>query len=309
MTEHAWSDFAKKDDATHIRECKCGETEIKDHSFDAGVVTKEATHLATGIKKFTCTDCGFVREDTIAKTTEHTFGEWKIEATVVGKHYRECACGERENGDCTYDEGVVTTEPTYEATGTKTYTCTACGGTKNETLDMLIKADEIVSPDNSEIKITAPEGSNAVLNENTVIEAEEVKDGVSEDVKANVQAVVGNDNAEILVSYDISLLLDGAAVQPGGQVEVTLPAPENAGDFDTLQVVYIDDEGNVTPCETRVNADGTVTFVTDHFSQYAIIGVQNSCPVVWILISAISVALITGAVVAVLVIKKKKGIA
>ena len=116
-------------------------------------------------------------------------------------------------------------------------------------------------------------------------------------------------NAEVLASYDISLILDGATVQPGGTVEVTLPAPENAAEFDTLQVVYIDDDGNVTPCETRVNADGTVTFVTDHFSHYAIVGVQNSSPVVWILISAISVALIAGAVVAVLVIKKKKGIA
>ena len=77
----------------------------------------------------------------------------------------------------------------------------------------------------------------------------------------------------------------------------------------TGNAVTFDDDGNVTPCETRVNADGTVTFVTDHFSQYAIIGVQNSSPVVWILISAISVALITGAVIVVLVIKKKKGIA
>jgi hypothetical protein len=308
-TAHEWSAWAKKDDKSHIRECKCGESETKAHTFDAGTVTKEPTHLETGVKKFTCADCGFVREDTIAKSTEHTFGAWKTEATVVGKHYRECACGEIEYAECTYDEGVVSVEPTYEVTGIKTYICTVCGGNKTETLDMLVKADEIVSPDNSEIKITAPEGSNAVLNENTVLKVEEVKDEVSEDVKANVQVVVENDNAEVLVSYDISLLLDGATVQPGGTVEVTLPPPENAGDFDTLQVVYIDDEGNVTPCETRVNADGTVTFVTDHFSHYAIVGVQNSSPVVWILISAISVALIAGAVVAVLVIKKKKGIA
>lgn len=306
---HEWSEWAKKDDQSHIRECKCGETEVKDHTFDAGVVSKEPTHMETGVKKFTCADCGFIREETIANTSNHTFGEWETEATVVGKHYRECACGEREIGDCAWDDGVVTTEPTYESTGTKTYTCTVCGGTKTETLDMLVKAEEIVSPDNREVKITTPEGSNAVLNENTVLKVEEVKGEVSEDVKANVEIVVGNDNAEVLASYDISLILDGATVQPGGTVEVTLPAPENASDFDTLQVVYIDDDGNVTPCETRVNEDGTVTFVTDHFSHYAIIGVQNTSPVVWILISAISVALIAGAVVAVLVIKKKKGIA
>jgi hypothetical protein len=173
---------------------------------------------------------------------------------------------------------------------------------------MLVKTDEIVSPENSEIKVTAPEGSDAVLDENTVLKAEEVKEPVSEEVKANI-AVVGGKNSEVLVSYDISLLLNGVNVQPGGAVEVTLPAPENAGDYSNLQVVYIDDEGNVTPCETRVNDDGSITFVTDHFSNYAIIGVKNSSPVVWIVISAVSVALIAGAVVAVLVIKKKKAIA
>ena len=309
LTEHEWSDWAKKDDKSHIRECKCGVTETKDHIFDAGTVTKEPTHIETGVKTFTCVDCGFVREDTLDKTPEHSFGEWKPEATVVGKHYRECACGKIENADCTYDEGVVTVEPTYEATGTKTYTCTACGGTKTETLDILVKAEEIVSPDNSDVKITAPEGSNAVLNENTVLKVEEVTDEISEDVKANIEVVFEDNNAEVLASYDISLLLDGVTVQPGGTVEVTLPAPENAGEYGNLQVVYIDDDGNVTPCETRMNDDGTITFVTDHFSHYAIIGVPGTSPVVWILISAISVALIAGAVVAVVIIKKKKGIA
>ena len=32
----------------------------------------------------------------------------------------------------------------------------------------------------------------------------------------------------------------------------------------------------MTPCETRVNEDGTVTFVTDHFSRYAIVGVNDA---------------------------------
>ena len=309
ITDHTWTNWNDNKNGTHTRSCRCNASETKNCNWDAGVVTKEATHLETGIKKFTCTDCNAVREDTIEKTAAHTFGEWTADITVVGKHHRECACGEIESAGCSYDAGVVTTEPTYESTGTKTYTCTGCGGKKTEALDMLVKADELVSPDNSEIKITTPDGSNAILNENTVIQIDESKDKISDEVKTNVIEVVGGKESSILASYDISLLLDGATVQPGGKVEVTLPAPENASDFDTLQVVYIDDEGNVTPCETRVNADGTVTFVTDHFSRYAIIGVQNTSPVVWILISAVSVTLITGAVVAVLIIKKKKGIA
>jgi hypothetical protein len=49
--------------------------------------------------------------------------------------------------------------------------------------------------------------------------------------------------------------------------------------------------------------------VTDHFSHYAIIGIPASSSIVWILISSVSVALIAAAVVGLLVIKKKKGIA
>ena len=38
----------------------------------------------------------------------HSFGEWTAEETVENKHYRECACGETETGDCAFDDGVVT---------------------------------------------------------------------------------------------------------------------------------------------------------------------------------------------------------
>ena len=273
---HGWSRWVKIDDKTHKKSCfVCEGTRTAAHNLDDGVVTKEATHLETGVKTFTCTDlCGYYYTEDIPKTAEHQWGEW-LNNNNNGTHTRYCRCGATETKDCTYDAGVVTTRPTYDTTGTMTYTCTACGGTKDVILDKLVQTDEIVSPDNSEIKITVSEGSNAVLYENTVLKIEEVEDEVAEDVKENVQVVIGNDNAEILVSYDISLILHGETVQPGGKVEVTLPALENADDYKTLQVVYIDDNGNVTPCETRVNADGTITFVTDHFSRYAIIGVQN----------------------------------
>lgn len=274
---HGWSRWVKIDDKTHKKSCLvCEGTRTAAHNLDDGVVTKEATHLETGVKTFTCTDlCGYYYTEDIPKTAEHQWGEW-LNNNNNGTHTRYCRCGATETKDCTYDAGVVTTRPTYDATGTMTYTCTACDGTKVEILDKLVKTDEIVSADNSEIKITVAEGSNAELYENTVLKVEEVKNEVDEDVKTNVQVVAGNDNAEILLSYDISLLLNGVAVQPGGKVEVTLPALENVDDYETLRVVYIDDDGNVTPCETRVNADGTITFVTDHFSRYAIIGVHNS---------------------------------
>ena len=74
----------------------------------------------------------------------------------------------------------------------------------------------------------------------------------------------------------------------------------------------IDDEGNVTPCETRINEDGTITFVTDHFSHYAIIGVNTDAnkglgtgAIVTIVIISIIVLSIGGFALVWFVIKKK----
>ena len=54
---------------------------------------------------------------------------------------------------------------------------------------------------------------------------------------------------------------------------VTIPAVEV--EYDTIKVVYIDDNGNFEECATTINEDGTITFETDHFSKYAVIGVNN----------------------------------
>ena len=64
----------------------------------------------------------------------HSFGEWTAEETVENKHYRECKRGEKETGDCSFDDGVVTQEPTHFEEGVKTYTCTVCERRKTESI-------------------------------------------------------------------------------------------------------------------------------------------------------------------------------
>lgn len=44
-----------------------------------------------------------------------------------------------EDGQHTWNDGEVTTEPTYTTEGVKTYTCTACSQTKTETIDKLTR--------------------------------------------------------------------------------------------------------------------------------------------------------------------------
>lgn len=132
---HSWSEWGQNDENTHIRSCRCDETQTEEHNFDDGVVIKWATHLAPGEIHFTCADCGYVKIGTLPALEEHEWGNWIDNKD--GTHTRSCICNETETQNCTWDAGVVTKQPTHYEEGMKTYTCTACGHTYTEDLPVL----------------------------------------------------------------------------------------------------------------------------------------------------------------------------
>ena len=122
------------------------------HKWDAGVVTKEPTYTSTGTKKYTCTNCGETKTETIAKLvcTSHVWDSGKVVTaptykTEGTKKYTCKNCGTTKTETiaklvCTshaWNSGVVIKEPTYMSTGTKKYTCTNCGTTKTSSIAML----------------------------------------------------------------------------------------------------------------------------------------------------------------------------
>ena len=123
------------------------------HKWNAGVVTKEPTYTSTGTKKYTCTNCGETKIETIAKLvcTSHVWDSGKVVTaptykTEGTKKYTCKNCGTTKTETiaklvCTnhaWDAGVVTIQPTYKTEGTRKYTCTNCGETKTETIDKLV---------------------------------------------------------------------------------------------------------------------------------------------------------------------------
>ena len=123
------------------------------HRWDAGVVTNEPTYTSTGTKKYTCTNCGETKTETIAKLvcTSHVWDSGKVVTaptykTEGTKKYTCKNCGTTKTETiaklvCTshvWDAGVVIKEPTYTSTGTKKYTCKNCGTTKTETIAKLV---------------------------------------------------------------------------------------------------------------------------------------------------------------------------
>ena len=123
------------------------------HAWNSGVVTKEPTYTSTGTKKYTCTNCGETKTETIAKLvcTSHVWDSGKVVTaptykTEGTKKYTCKNCGTTKTETiaklvCTkhaWDAGVVTIQPTYKTEGTRKYTCTNCGETKTETIAKLV---------------------------------------------------------------------------------------------------------------------------------------------------------------------------
>ena len=119
-----------------------------EHVYDSGVVTTAPTCTEKGVKTFTCTKCGHSYTEEIA-ALGHTE---VIDAAVApdcehpglteGKHCSVCntvliaqetvaALGH------SYDDGVVTTAPTCDAEGEKTFTCGTCGHSYTEAIAAL----------------------------------------------------------------------------------------------------------------------------------------------------------------------------
>ncbi len=127
------------EDGTKTAKCvRCDETDtVTDtdsrlgHSFTSYMSDNNATCTADGTKTAKCIRCN--KKDTVTD-----------EGSALGHTY-DNAC----DGDCNvcneartpsshvWDEGSVTKEPTKEAEGVKTYTCTVCGEAKTEAIPKL----------------------------------------------------------------------------------------------------------------------------------------------------------------------------
>ena len=117
----------------------------KGHSWNKGEITTAPTCENAGVKTYTCTVCNETKTETIAATghTSVEVPEKPATCTEAGhKAGKKCSvCGETLSGmeeipatGHQWDEGKVTTAPTCENAGVKTYTCTVCNETKTEAI-------------------------------------------------------------------------------------------------------------------------------------------------------------------------------
>ena len=138
---HDFTGEYKKDADGHWHICtrdNCEETDTKaSHNYN----TNNCAEIAT------CTLCNYVKPD-----GEHSWGDYiKLDDF---NHKRNCsACDEPEIKAHSWNEGVITAEPTPTNAGVKTYTCFECKGTKTESVPYVPKTEINFSKSGNSIRV------------------------------------------------------------------------------------------------------------------------------------------------------------
>ena len=103
-----------------------------DHTWDSGKITKEPTCVAEGVKTYTCEACGKTRDEAV-ELVDHSYGDWKDAGDSVHKHI--CSvCKKEETASHAWNNGELVKQPSCAEEGVKTYTCTVCGKTRDESI-------------------------------------------------------------------------------------------------------------------------------------------------------------------------------
>ena len=119
-------------------------TDKTPHTYDEGVVTKEATIYEKGVKTFTCSACGDTYTEDIPMVEKTWHKGDTVAPTCTEQGYTVYICDQdatlTENRDFVdaldhdWGEGVVTKAATCTKDGEKTFTCSRDGATKTEVI-------------------------------------------------------------------------------------------------------------------------------------------------------------------------------
>ena len=145
---HTFGNYTKVNDSTHKRVCSaCGFEETKNHTWNGGTVTKQASCKESGTKHFTCTACGAAKDETIAKTNSHSWGGYKVTknpaCTTPGTQTRTCSvCGKTETRQINatgHSMGAWSQSkaPTCTAAGEEKRSCSKYGHSETRALKAL----------------------------------------------------------------------------------------------------------------------------------------------------------------------------
>ncbi len=113
----------------HVCENNSEHREEADCSF--GVHTTDPTCTEQGVRKYTCTECGFNYSENFGSAKGHTWGGWLIDSDRETHSHNCTVCGETASETCEFRQLSVTA-PTCDDKGYTTYICDICKDTYDE---------------------------------------------------------------------------------------------------------------------------------------------------------------------------------
>lgn len=185
-------------------------SDVCDHEWGSGMMTKRATCTTAGIRTYTCSICGETMSETVP-ATGHSWSEWTIvkEATSTekGLEERTCSeCGEKqtqaipETGH-NWSDWTVVKEATQDSEGLKERTCIDCGEKESAVIP---KVKVIDNSDGTKTR-TSEDADGTEVSETTGFKDGSKKvEAVSSDGKVKSSAVISRSGeAEIVTVMDI----------------------------------------------------------------------------------------------------------
>lgn len=175
--------------------------------------------------------------------------------------------------DFTFDDKKLTTLPSaYRFDGLREY---------DTILYTFESKDSEDNEDQEDTSKPEPEKPNEHILKDEATGVELLSSSLGQDVQLSIKTMNLKDitikeealppEASLLLCLDIQLLKDHMAIQPDARVKIRIPYKEEYSSYEKIRIAYIDDAGAITfiPCTTD---SSYITFETDHFSYYAVVG-------------------------------------
>ena len=176
-----------------------------------------------------------------------------------------------KTADKIVDKAVAnkSTEVIVDATGNNTVASSEVAIPEKTVKELAEKtdADLVIKTDNGKVDL-----------DKTALAAVAEQAGTDGTVKLIVETVKTDEN---ICHVDLKLITSNGAVKDfrGGNVKVTINLTKELAAKE-LVCVYIDDNGIYTLVDGVLNADGTYTFTTGHFSEYAVMAKDEADKVI-----------------------------
>lgn len=143
-------------------------------------------------------------------------------------------------------------------------------------------AQEVTTQAPTTAKPAVDKGSVATKDDIAKIDKEAVVEGAPEGAKLDATEIAADSDAfkvvkeaaktafknKAYVALDLKLLKGTEAVQPNGDVKVTIPVPSALAKAKKVAVYRVGDDNKLVSCGTADVANGKLTFTTNHFSTY-----------------------------------------